>query len=188
MAFTVFYDANVLYPAPLRDFLMHLALTDLFRAKWSNMVHDEWIESLLKDRPDLTRAQLERTKSLMNENVRDSLVIDFDHLIDSLILPDRNDRHVLAAAIHAEANLILTLNLKDFPKDYLAGFDIEAVHPDDFIYQLMSDYPAVIVQTAQNHRKSLKNPPKSPEDYLQSLEKQGLTKTVGVLRDYIAVI
>lgn len=54
-SFTAVYDACVLYPAPLRDLLMHLALSDLFRAKWTNEIHDEWIRNVLKDRPDLTR-------------------------------------------------------------------------------------------------------------------------------------
>ncbi len=63
--FTAIYDACVLYPAPLRDLLMHLALTDLFRAKWTDAIHDEWIRSVLENRPDLTREQLERTRALM---------------------------------------------------------------------------------------------------------------------------
>jgi hypothetical protein len=65
-AFTAFYDANVLYPAEPRNFLMHLALTGIFRAKWSNDVHEEWISNLLKNRPDLTLQKLERTRQLMN--------------------------------------------------------------------------------------------------------------------------
>ncbi len=61
-ALIAFYDANVLYPAELRNLLMHLALTGLFRARWSAAVHEEWISNLLKKRPDLTRVQLERTR------------------------------------------------------------------------------------------------------------------------------
>ena len=72
--FTVVYDACVLYPAPLRDLLMRLALTDLFRARWSDQIHEEWINAVLRNRPDLSRAQLERTRSLMNAHVRDALV------------------------------------------------------------------------------------------------------------------
>lgn len=68
------YDACVLYPAPLRDLLMHLALSDLFRAKWTNEIHDEWIRSVLKNRPDLQQEQLERTRVLMNSHVWDCLV------------------------------------------------------------------------------------------------------------------
>lgn len=84
--FTVVFDANVLYPAPLRDFLMQLALTDLFRAKWTNMIHDEWIRNVLKNRPDLTQKQLERTRDLMNAHVRDSVVEDYEFLIPTIDL------------------------------------------------------------------------------------------------------
>jgi len=90
--FTVVYDACVLYPAPLRDFLMRLTLTDLFRARWSDMIHDEWIRNVLEQRPDLKREDLERTRSLMNDHVRDCLVIGYEHLIPSVELPDPDDR------------------------------------------------------------------------------------------------
>jgi hypothetical protein len=101
--FTAFLDASVLYPAPLRDLLMELAVSDLYRAKWSDAVHEEWISALLKNRSDLTRAQIERTRDLMNMHVRDALVTGFEPLIDVLELPDANDRHVVAAAIKGRA-------------------------------------------------------------------------------------
>lgn len=78
---TVVYDACVLYPAPLRDLLLRLALKDRFRARWSNAIHDEWIHNLLKQRPELDRTTLEKTRALMDSNVRDSLVEDFEHLV-----------------------------------------------------------------------------------------------------------
>lgn len=62
----VVLDACVLYPAPLRDFLMHLTLLDSFRARWTEKIHSEWIRNVLKSRPDLNLEQLERTKNLMN--------------------------------------------------------------------------------------------------------------------------
>ena len=92
--FTALFDACVLYPAPLRDFLMRLAITDLFRAKWTDEIHDEWIRNVLKNRADLTEERLHRTKALMNSNVRDCLVQGYKDLIPSLNLPDANDRHV----------------------------------------------------------------------------------------------
>lgn len=91
--FVAFYDANVLYPAVLRTFLMHLALTGLFRAKWSDAVHEEWIANLLLNRPDLTRKKLERTRMLMDRHAIDT---GYEDLIPSLHLPDPDDRHVLA--------------------------------------------------------------------------------------------
>ena len=79
--FTVVYDACVLYPAPLRDLLAHLALADLYRARWSDMIHDEWTRNVLASRPDLTAEQLTRTRQLMNAHVRDSLVTGHDYMI-----------------------------------------------------------------------------------------------------------
>lgn len=113
--FTAFYDANVLYPAELRNLLMHLALTGLFRAKWSADVHEEWISALLEKRPDLTRDNLERTRALMDLHAVDALVTGDEDLIPGLRLPDPNDRHVLAAAIRGQADVIVTMNLRDFP-------------------------------------------------------------------------
>ena len=127
--FTALYDACVLYPAPLRDLLMHLALTDLFRAKWTNAIHDEWMRNVLTNRSDLTAAQLGRTRDLMNAHVRDALVENYEPLIPALTLPDADDRHVLAAAIRGRADVIVTFNLSDFPKAALDPYGIAAQRP-----------------------------------------------------------
>ncbi|HBC40774.1 MAG TPA: hypothetical protein DCZ88_02425 [Pseudanabaena sp.] len=124
--FTVIYDACVLYPNYLRDILIQLAITDLFRAKWTNLIHEEWIRNLIDNRPDLPREKLNQVKDLMNSQVRDSLITDFEQLIPSLTLPDPNDRHILAAAIVAEVDVIVTFNLKDFPDLYLSQYGIAA--------------------------------------------------------------
>lgn len=73
-SFSVVYGACVLYPAPLRDLLMRWAMTDLYRARWTQQIHEEWMRNVLANRPDLSRAQLERTRELMDCSVRDSLV------------------------------------------------------------------------------------------------------------------
>jgi hypothetical protein len=113
--FTILYDSCVLYPAPLRDLLMQLALTDLFRAKWTNMIHDEWIRSLLRNRPDLTQERLRRTRDLMNECVRDCIVEGFEPLIEALSLPDPDDRHVLAAGNPMQSRSHSNLQLGGLP-------------------------------------------------------------------------
>jgi len=183
--FTAFYDANVLYPADLRNLLMHLALTGLFRATWSAGVHEEWISALLRNRPDLSREKLERTRMLMDEHAEDALVTGYEDLIPGLQLPDPNDRHVLAAAIRGRADVIVTANLRDFPAETLAEFGIEAQHPDEFVLHLLDLAPGVVAEAARNHRESLKNPPKTIDEYLNSLEAQGLTQTVSVLREHM---
>jgi hypothetical protein len=183
--FTVFYDANVLYPAELRNLLMHLSLTGLFRAKWSADVHEEWMRSLLKNRPDLTREKLERTRQLMDRATIDALVTGYEHLIPGLVLPDEDDRHVLAAAIRCGASLIVTCNLADFPAEALGPFDIEAQHLDEFILHLLDLATDRVIEAARNHRMSLKNPPKTVEEYIDSLEGQGLRQTASALREHL---
>jgi len=182
--FTVVYDACVLYPAPLRDLLMHLALSDLYRARWSDMIHDEWTRNVLAIRPDLTQDQLTRTRQLMNTHVRDSLVTGFEYLIPSINLPDPDDRHVAAAAIHSGASLIVTFNLKDFPAAALKPYNLAAQHPDDFIVDLLDLHPASVLEAAASHRRSLKNPPKTADEYLDTLLAQGLTQSVAVMRQW----
>jgi len=186
--FTVVYDACVLYPAPLRDLLMRLALTDLFRARWTDMIHDEWTRNLLVQRPELKAEDLARTRALMNAHVRDSLVTGFEHLIPMIELPDLDDRHVVAAAIHGGASLIVTYNLKDFPAARLSHYHLVAQHPDDFIADLLDLHAARVCEAAASQRCSLKNPSKSVDEYLDTLLKQKLTQTVAQLREWKAAI
>jgi predicted nucleic acid-binding protein len=186
--FRVVYDANVLYPAPLRDLLMHQALTGLFRAKWTEEIHQEWMRNVLANRPDLTLGQLERTRDLMNRAVPDCLVQGYEPLIAALTLPDPDDRHVLAAAIRAGADAIITFNRKDFPKAVLKGYGLEALHPDDFLLDLLDlDTPRVL-GAVKNQRAGLRNPPKTVEELLELLKLQGLNRSVAVLEPYKDVL
>lgn len=187
-SFTVLYDACVLYPAPLRDLLLHIAVTDLYRARWTDAIHDEWIRNVLKNRPDLKPEQLQRTRELMNAYVCDCLVTGYESLIDAVTLPDPDDRHVLAAAIRAGADLIVTFNLKDFPEEALKPYGIEAQHPDDFLTFQMGLAPNVVCAAAKRHRASLINPRKGVEEYLATLEAQGLVQAVAGLKRFAELI
>lgn len=175
-------DACVLYPAPLRDLLMHLTLVDAFRARWTEAIHDEWIRNLLVNRPELRPEQLERTRRLMNAHARDALVENYESLIDALDLPDEDDRHVLAAAIHVRAEVIVTFNLRDFPPETLAPYSIYAVHPDEFIMSLLETDADLVRLAAERQWRSLKNPPKSLVEFLEILRHNGLAKSVERLR------
>ena len=181
--YTALYDSCVLYPAPLRDLLMELAMSDLFRAKWSNSIHDEWISAVLRERKDLKRGQLARTRDLMNAHVRDCLVEEFESLIPALKLPDPKDRHVLAAAIRGRADVIVTFNLGDFPAAALAPYSLDAQHPDEFLTHLADLKPAAVCYAAKCVRARLKSPPYSPNDYLDTLSRQRLPQTVAFLRE-----
>jgi hypothetical protein len=167
---------------------MHLALTGLFRAHWSAEVHDEWIRNLLKNRPDLTAEKLARTRRLMDEAMPQALVTEYEHLIESVVLPDPDDRHVVAAAIRSGVGVIVTHNLPDFPDSVLSRFALEAQLPDDFVLALLDISADLVLEAARNHRASLRNPPKTTEEYLSELGAQGLTKTMAALRQRVARI
>lgn len=185
---TAVYDANVLYPAPLRDLFIRLAQAGLVRARWTERIHDEWTRNVLANNSHVTSERLARTRSLMNGAVRDCLVTGYEDLIDSLTLPDPDDRHVLAAAIRSNADAIVTFNLADFPGDTLGRFDIKAQHPDDFLTSLLDPAPGAVCAAVKIQRESLRNPPKTIEEFLVTLEAQGLTQAVVRLRQFAALL
>lgn len=180
----VLYDANVLYPAPLRDFLVRLAIAGLVRARWTDTIHEEWTRNLLRNRPDLTADQLRRTRELMNRAVRDSVIAGYEKRIDELALPDPGDRHVLAAAIHAKADIILTLNTRDFPKAALAPYGIAARHPDDFVVGLLGEHMEAVRRVVRAQRSTLVSPMVPVAEFLETLREVGLVETVAKLEPW----
>jgi hypothetical protein len=182
---TAFLDASVLYPALLRDILMRLALRGVFCAHWSTKVQDEWVSALLRNRPDIPQARIERTRHLMDSRINNALVEGYEHRIDSITLPDVDDRHVLAAAIHCQAQVIVTTNLRDFPDTGLAKFGIEAVHPDAFILGLLEADQSEVVAVLHWLRSTLKKPPITAIDLLADMKRQGLTATADALGAFI---
>lgn len=182
-ALVAVYDANVLYSAVSRDLLIRLAATGAVRARWSAQIQEEWVRNLLLRRPDLDPAKLERTCRLMNEAVRDALVAGHEPLIETLNLPDPDDRHVLAAAIHAEAAVIVTHNTKDFPRRALQPYGIRAMRPDPFVGELLAKVPRLVCEAARAHRRALKNPPHDRDRYLDSLRRSGFERTAARLAE-----
>jgi len=164
---------------------MRLAMHRLIYARWTDAIHDEWIESLLRDRPDLSRERLQRTRELMDLHAEDSLVTGYERKMQDLELPDLNDRHVLAAAIEAEAGIILTWNLRDFPEAVLASHGIHAVTPDDLLSGLVENNRAGIIAVLREARLSLKQPPLTAAEYLATLHTQGLTRTCALLEPFL---
>jgi hypothetical protein len=183
-SYTALFDANVLYPAPLRDLLMQLAVTDIFKARWTANIHREWMEALLRNEPHRDRAKLERTRDLMDSSTRDCLVTGYEMLIASLELPDADDRHVLAAAIVGRCDVIVTQNLKDFPAAALAPYGIDVQHPDEFLCNHLNLAPGVFCSVVQKVRRRLQNPTFTIEQYLDILTNNGLVATAAELRPF----
>lgn len=178
----VVYDACVLHPAPLRDLLLRLARLGIYRAKWSNEILDECFRSILRARSDLAPAKLERTRQLMCDAVSDCLVEGYAHLIPGIRLPDANDRHVLAAAVHCGADTILTSNLRHFPAVVLKDYGVTAGHPDDFLVALFKASPANVFDTLSEQAMSLRHPPMTREALLDRLRDPGVVRFVDAIR------
>ena len=182
MAFTATYDACILYPAGMRDLLVRLAMTGLFRGVWSDQILDEMVHSILRNRPDLTSDQLDRTRQLMCDAVPDCLVTGHDSLIEALVLPDPNDRHVLAAAIRSGSQVIVTENLKDFPPNALSPYGIEAQSPDLLVLHLIDLSPTTVAAAIERQAAALKDPPITVAELLDRLADSGLPRSVASLR------
>jgi predicted nucleic acid-binding protein len=188
MAFTALFDACVLYPAPLRDLLLRTALTGIYRARWTDSIHDEWTRSVLAARPDLTAAQLQRTRDLMNTAVPDCLVTGYEPIEPGLALPDPDDRHVLASAIVGRADVIVTYNLRDFPAEVLQPFGIHVQHPDEFVRHLIDISQPAVLSAVKEQRASLKSPPMDARTLLDTFLERGLVTTVAALEPMIDLL
>jgi predicted nucleic acid-binding protein len=185
--YTALLDANVLYPAPLRDLLLSLAAVGLYHARWTDRIQQEWVRNLEANRPELA-GKFVQTVQLMNTAIPDCLVENYEHLIDSLQLPDPDDRHVLAAAIAGHADAIITLNLKDFPAQALEPHNIEAQHPDEFALNQLDLSEAVALHAIRTMRSRLKAPPRTAMELLETFERIGLPMTAARLRQTIRLI
>ena len=126
--------------------------------------------------------------SMMNLNIHDCLVTGYEALIPGIELPDPDDRHVVAAAIRTRASVIVTFNLKDFPADVLEPLGLEAQHPDEFITHLIYLNAGLVCKALKEQRAGLRNPPRSAEELLATLEMQRLPESMRHLRNFIANI
>lgn len=186
--YPVVLDACVLYPNLLRDLLMWLGKSRLYQPRWTAIIHDEWQRNLHNNRPDISREKLKHIEALMNKALPDALITGFEPLISGVSLPDPDDRHVVAAAIKCKAEVIVTFNMQDFPHENITEFDIEALHPDEFLSDLLDLNQTQVLKAVHAQRTSLKSPPVSADDYLSALLKLGLPVTVKALEAYRFII
>jgi hypothetical protein len=182
MPFTVIYDANTIYGNTQRDLLIRIGKAGLVQAKWTDEILDEALGNLARSRPDIPQEKLARLRELINNAIPDCLVTGYEPLIEGLKLPDLKDRHVLAAAIKAGAQVIVTANLRDFPAELLAPWNIEAKSPDDFVLDQISIADRTVFACVQAIADSRDRPPETIDDILGQLERAGLVESAAALR------
>ncbi|MGW4636036.1 PIN domain-containing protein [Nocardia sp. NPDC004415] len=183
MAFIVVYDANVLYGNAVRDLFIRLARAKVVQAKWTDRILDEALGNLAAKRPDIAAEKIARLRRMIVTAVPDCRVEGYEPLIESVKLPDADDRHVLAAAVRAGAQVIVTSNLKDFPDEYLGAWNVLAKSPDDFLLDLIDLDDRVVWACVQEIAYSRRNPPETADDVLDELERAGLVEAVAALRE-----
>ena len=185
MAIVAVLDANVLYPAPVRDLLLNLATLHQYQPKWTELILDEFVRNLLNNRTDLKAESFSITRQLMNAWYPDAMIVNFEARIGDLKLPDADDRHVLAAGIEAQVNYIVTENIRDFPDSELKSYDIVAIKADEFITELTTDKNDVLWKALTNQQRNLKNPPQTAEQLIATFKKVQLTTTAARIEKLI---
>ena len=180
------FDACVLYPQTLRDALLSLARTDLFRPLVAH-INEEWTRARLRQHPEQA-AQIGYTLEQVNKSVEDCLITGYEPLIEGIALPDPDDRHVVAAAVVGRADVIVTLNLSHFPAEALAPYNLEVQHPDEFIVHQFGINEAKALSGFKAMRAQLKKPAMTADEFLGHLQRKGLVETEAVLRPFVDLI
>ena len=177
----VIIDANLLYPFHMRNLMVQLGVDSVIAPRWTARINLEWIGNLVA----AGRAPEERlllTLDLMNRALPEAEVQGWEARMDGLTLPDPDDHHVLAAALAAEAETILTINLRDFPASALAPHGIVAVHPDEFLCGLHDADPELLRASTEAAHANLSRSAPSLAAYLDVLDRQGLPQLTRRLR------
>ena len=172
-------DTNVIYPLWIRDLLLWFAHYDLYTPKWSKHIFDEW--DAVMNRKGISEEDRSKRISVVNEAFPDAKVENYESLVQMLDLPDEKDKHVLAAAIKTNANLIVTNNLKDFPVDYLASFSLSAKSADDFLTDIIDLNHAKSIKAFKDLVLQKKNPPFDKYEVLDILRRNSLKDTADYL-------
>jgi predicted nucleic acid-binding protein len=182
--FTALIDTNVLVGALTRNLLLTLAEAGLFRARWSATTLNEFERAFVKLYGEAERDTAVIQRQRMEAAFPEARIEVRDHLINSLTLPDPDDRHILAAAIDARAGVIVTENTKDFPADRLVPHGIEAVRLDDFLADCIDRADAGAIAAIRRMRLRFQRPDIDADALIRRVDKLGLSETAKMLMAY----
>jgi predicted nucleic acid-binding protein len=182
MAFPAFLDTCVLYPAYLCDTLLRIADAGTYRPLWSGDIIEELQRNLVKR--GLPADRIDRRVGQMTRAFPDAMVTGYGSLIDGMA-NDPKDRHVLAAAVRANAEVLVTFNTSDFPDVALRPYDIEAVHPDEFLLDQLDLYPGVTMHVLRQQAAAYQREPKTVPGLAVLLERTGLPRFAAEVRRHL---
>lgn len=185
----VLADANVLYSRVLRDYLLYASAEDLISVRWSQQILGELSENLIKNLPNFDHAAAKALIRGMSEYFPNASVeptSEHYEMFRKLHMPDEDDRHVVAAAIAAEADILCTSNIKDFPDDVMKHAGIQLVTPDMLLTSLAITYPDQMEQIHQTSVGSLKGA--TDESTLAALERAGAPQTSAAMASALSLV
>ena len=168
MALRVVLDACVLYPVALRDCLLRLAELDLLQIVWSRRIFDEMKAAILRRRPDIDSSKIDLMIDMMRTTFPEAEVDGWEAL-EGQMRNDPDDRHVLALAVHAQAQMVVTANLKHFAADACDPYAIEAITPDDLLCRLLESSASTVIRVIRQFSEDTSNPPMSVDEILQAI-------------------
>jgi predicted nucleic acid-binding protein len=148
---------------------------------------EEFTSIFEKKGMNLSSEQIQRQVELITKACNNALVENYEDLIPSIQIKDENDRHVVAAAIKCNANIIVTYNLKDFPNDYLEKIGLSAVDPDTFIADMIDLSPKKCCDAFREMILTKKKPPFNEPQYIEIFRRNGLTQTANELTKYLEI-
>ncbi|WP_255415662.1 RSP_2648 family PIN domain-containing protein [Tropicimonas sp. IMCC34043] len=168
-------DACVLYPTVLREMVLGVAGQGLFVPLWSDRLLEEWARAVARLGP-VQEAQVRGEIALLRAAWPHASVTPRQGDLARLYLPDENDVHVLAAAIAGSADLILTLNARDFPRHTLAEEGLARIDPDGLLTRLWLSDPAAVATVAETVLAEAERLDNAPHDLRKLLKKAGLPR------------
>lgn len=180
--FPALFDTNVLFGFHLNDVILGMAERGLFRPLWSEQILEELSKNLTEQ--GLPAANVERRIRSMRRAFPDAIVSGFDDLIGTMT-NDPKDRHVLAAGIRANCEVLVTFNLKDFPEASVTAYDIEIVHPDKFLLDQLDLYPGQTVGVLRQLIADYSSPTLEMEDLLVRLADAGVPDFASSVRRFL---
>lgn len=180
--FPALFDTNVLFGFHLNDVVLGLAERGVFRPLWSEAILEELSRNLAEH--GVPEARISRRLTAMQRAFPDAMVEGFEDIIEQMTNHPK-DRHVLAAAVRANCEVLVTFNLKDFPDDSVRSYDIEVVHPDKFLLDQLDLYPGPTVGVLRQLIADYSSPTLEMEDLLIRLSDAGVPDFASAVRRYL---
>lgn len=178
--FSALLDACVLVPIALADTLLRLAEADLYRPLWSQRILDEMVDAIETIHPDMADGRARSRARIMQAAFDDACVTGWESVVTGVVLPDPDDRHVVAAAMLGRADLLVTANVRDFPPEVLEPLGLEVQHPDDFLLNQLDLEPDLTIATLHQQAAATKRPTVTTAALLEKLGRCGVPKFASV--------